>query len=165
MIGYTPGQDIVIDGGIYRDHKRRLHIRYGSGEANFSDFKMRENFVSSLLMLCEMIESLTPENITVTVETPEEGVKRLRREFEQKIGSQIYDVLTKDDFKNLRKGGKARLSRIPDSYVSYYGSLPEQGTYAYKHVARRNRRGQILEYVDYVFRVHPSSEEIGRAHV
>ena len=158
VIGYTPGQDIVIDGGIYRDHKRRLHIRYGSGEANLSDFKMRENFVSSLLMLCEMIESLTPESITVTVETPEEVIRRRRREYEQEIGNRIHGVLDKNDFKNLRRGGKARLVRIPDTYTSCYGSLPEQGTYAYRHAARRNRRGSVLEYVNYVFRVHPSSE-------
>ena len=158
VVGYCPGQDTVVDGGTYRDYKRRLHIRYGSGEASIGDFKLRENFVSSLMMLCEMVESLTPESITITVETPEEGVKRLRREFEQNIGGRIHSSLDKKDFKNLRKGGKSRLVRIPDVYVNNWGSLPDPGTYAYKHIIRKDRGGRVAAFTKYLFRVQTSSD-------
>lgn len=146
-----------VDGGTYRDYVRRISFSTQGSDLDFAAFKSRENLISALNMIAEMLISLTPEQIVVTVETPEDGAIRRQKEHEQSVGSQIFHSLEKVATKNLRKGGKARLTRIPDSYLINYAKLPEAGSYRYIHVRRYNRRGTPVEKVSYRF-VVPSHD-------
>jgi hypothetical protein len=154
VIAYLSDKDYEHDGGIYREYVRRISIRHGASDVDAASYKKREDFIASLLMLVEMLEAITPENIRVTVETPDEVSKRKRRELEQKIGEQIHFVLEKKNLKNLRRGGNSRTIRFPESlYKTNYGALPTAGTYAYKHPLRKDRNGRVTNFGNYIFRV------------
>ncbi|NBP01873.1 MAG: hypothetical protein EBU90_17390 [Proteobacteria bacterium] len=152
-VGYESGENVLVAGGFYRDYFRRISIRYGNSEFSLEQVKERENFINSLLMVAEMIESCIPQKITLTVETPEEVTNRKRKEHEQNVGFQIYHELGSSSFKNLRTGGKGRICRIPDSYLNVHENMPEAGTYRYTHIDKRDRRGRPTSHSRYVFDV------------
>lgn len=157
-IAYRPGNNFESYGALLRDYTRDITIRHGSSEVRASDYKVRENFIANLMMLVEVIESITPQATTIVVETSEELKKRLRREHEQLVGGKIHSVLDKKDFKNLRKGGNSRTVRLPESYTSNYGVAPEPGVYTYKHTIRKDRSGRVAAFAVYTFRVLNSGD-------
>jgi hypothetical protein len=150
---YTSQENKQVDGGIYRDYARRIYLRYGSTDVTIKSLQLREKFISSIMMVAEILESIMPESITCTVESPEQHKDRLQREHEQYIGWRIYHAVGKDNLKNLRKAGKSRCVRIPETYITDYGEMPACGSYRYNHVLRTDRRRRVKEEANYLFRV------------
>jgi len=134
-----------VDGGTYRDYRRRISFGTSGTDVDLSLMKTRENLMNSLIMVAEMLESLTPQRITLTVESPEEAASRRQKEHEQVVGGQIFAELEKSSLRNLRKGGKPRLVRFEKSTGQPVGS------YRYEHVRRYNRRGYAVDKVNYRF--------------
>jgi hypothetical protein len=137
----TDGVDREILGGVYRNYTRRVKVNYSSGEVTTNNFKQRENMLSSLLLLCEMLEAVLPERIQVTVLTEQEAAEKKKLLLEQKIATDIFNSVGPSSIKNLRKGGKGKIVRIPQTYVEEYGKFPETGDYRFHHVAQYDRRG------------------------
>ena len=134
-----------VDGGTYRDYHRRISFGTSGTDVDLSLMKTRENLMNSLIMVAEMLASVTPQCITLTVESPEEAANRRQKEHEQVVGGQIFAELEKASLKNLRKGGKPRLVRFEKSTDQPVGS------YRYEHVRRYNRRGYAVDKVNYRF--------------
>jgi len=45
-------------------------------------FRERENLVSSIILLCKMLEAITPEKVQITVMTQEAVTEKKKRTFE-----------------------------------------------------------------------------------
>lgn len=142
---YSSDPPRVDEGGTYRDHRRRISFSTSGSDVDFSLMRKRENLMNSLVLLGEMIASLTPERLTLTVESPEEAAARRQREHEQVIGGQIYAELEQASLRHLRKGGKPKLVRFAAT------SNQPIGSYRYEHVRRYNRRGYAVETASYRF--------------
>jgi len=131
------------DGGAYCAYDRRISFSTGGASCELSLMKSRETMMSALILLAETLAGVTPESVTVTVESPADAAERRQREHEQRVGGQIYDKLEKASLKNLRRGGKPRLVRFEKSIDQAVGS------YRYEHVRRYSRRGRVAETVNY----------------
>lgn len=148
---YQSSSDIERDGGIYRDFTSKISIRLGSSEITVDALSARENMIASLAMLAQVVEATIPKMITVTVMTPEDLKEKKRLEYEQKTARRIFDVVGKNSTKNLRTGGKPRISRIPEKYAEEYGSMPEVGRYRFDQIRRVDRSGRIVDRAGYLF--------------
>ena len=162
-IAYNYQRDEEREGGIYRDYAARVSIRLGSIDATLKTIAVRENMISTLTMLIEMIEAVIPPRITVTVMSPEDLKSKRQREHEQKIASQVFDTLGKDSVKNLRVNGKPKITRITEKYVEYYGSMPEPGRYRFNQIRYVNRRGVVKDQATFMFEVIKSYD--GSSHM
>jgi len=139
------------DGGVYCTYDRRISFTTGGHPLELYLMKSRENMMNTLILLAETLVGVTPESVTVTVESPGDAAERRQREHEQRVGGQIYAELEKASLKNLRKGGKPRLVRFTATNDQPIGS------YRYEHVRRYSRRGRVVETVNYRFVVTSDS--------
>jgi len=139
------------DGGIYCTYGRRISFTTGGTSLELYLMKSRENMMNTLILLAETLAGVTPEFVTVTVESPGDTTERRQREHEQRVGGQIYAELEKASLKNLRTGGKPRLVRFTATNDQPVGS------YRYEHVRRYSRRGRVVETVNYRFVVTSNS--------
>lgn len=158
VVSFSSTSEIERNGGIYRDYKSRVVVRANSVEMAPKMFRVRENMVASLLMLCEMIEGVLPKELTVTVFSPEEHAERKQLTKEQEIGRRIYNIIGSECVKNLRTGGRAKLTRIPNRYAEVWESMPELGQYRF-HTARWSRRDGEKDKKNYVFNVMKHDED------
>lgn len=158
IVSYNSSGDVERDGGIYRDYKAKTVVRANSAEMTASMFRVRENMVASLLMLCEMIEGVLPKQITITVYSAEEQQARKKRAHEQEIAQRIYNILGNECVKNLRVGGRSKLTRIPSRYAENWESMPELGQYHFTN-SRWSRRIGERDRKDYVFAVMKHDED------
>jgi len=139
------------DGGVYCTYDRRISFTTGGTPLELYLMKSRENMMNALILLAETVAGVIPESVTVTVESPGDAAERRQREYEQRVGGQIYAELEKASLKNLRKGGKPRLVRFTATNDQPIGS------YRYEHVRRYSRRGRVVETVNYRFVVTSDS--------
>ena len=149
----TDGIDREISGGVYRNYKRKVKINYSSAEVTTKNCKSRENLISSLLMLCEMLESLLPKDIQLTVFTEQEVLEKKKLFEEQKVSVDIFNSVGPSYIKNLRKGGKGKIARIPESYAQDHGSFPETGDYRFRYDHQYDRRGFPKKTNTYILKV------------
>jgi len=165
-VWYFSDSNVERNGGIYRDYTAKVLIRLGSADITLSELSARENMVSLLAMLAQMVKDTIPPKITATVMTPDVLKEKRQTEHEQKISEQIFRIVGKDALKNLRKGGKSRVSRLPEKYSEVFGTMPEVGRYRFEQVRRVNRRGSVIDRAGYVFFVSKSYDEshVLRAH-
>ncbi|MBM3194144.1 MAG: hypothetical protein FJZ60_00085 [Chlamydiae bacterium] len=150
-VWYSSGQDVEREGGVYRDYAPLVMVRIGSAELSYAELQLRENMISSLAMLAELLETALPQKITLTVMTPEVLKQKKQSEHEQLVASQIFDVVGKESVSNLRKGGRPKLTRIPDRYSEVYRSMPEPGHYRFSHARRYDRYGHVKDRAEFVF--------------
>ena len=153
-IDYDPSEDYDHEGAIHRKYTRKVSLSYGHSEMKLSMLPIRENFIKTLAMVGELLESVLPSSIVVVVRTAEEVADRKARREEQQVGQNIHQEIGWPALKGLRKGGKCRLVRLPDSYMEKYGASPQPGSYRYEQVRRSTRRGVIREKATYLFRVY-----------
>ena len=157
IVGYNGGANYAgVDGGTYNDFKRSIKISYSSDELRPATARLRENMMNSLLMVCEMLEASLPKSFTITMVTPAEALDRAARASEQEIAKKIFDVVGSDAVKNLRKGGKGRIVRVPEAYVQNHGDLPPSGDYRLNRPISYDRRGYVRQSFDYVVKVSTS---------
>jgi len=147
------------DGGIYRDSKLRVTIRIGSADVSVRELTVRENMVASLGMLAQMIEATIPKSLTTTVLTPEALKEKRQIAHEQNVAEKIFRIIGKDSVKNLRTGGKSRLSPLPEKYAETFGEMPEPGHYRFDQVRYVNRRGHVKDRAGYIFIVSKGYED------
>lgn len=157
-IVYNCERDDEREGGIYRDYNRRVSIRTGTSDMTLAGIKIRENMIASLTMLVEMIETVIPQRLTVTVMSPEDLREKRQREHEQSIASKIFNVVGKDAVKNLRVEGRPRITRLPDNYAEVNGSMPDIGRYRFEQIRYVNRHGQIKDRAGFIFSVNKSHD-------
>lgn len=155
-IAYNCEREEERDGGIYQDYNSRVSIRMGNGDMTLSGIKIRENMIASLTMLMEMIETIIPKRLTITVMSPDDLREKRQREHEQSIASQIFDVVGKDAVKNLRVNGKPRTTRLPDKYAEINGTMPDVGRYRFNQIRYRNRHGHITDRAGFIFSISKS---------
>jgi len=160
---YRAGDDYDHEGGINRQYKRKVTLTYGSGEVTLENLSPRENFIKTLTMVIEMLESAIPSTITLSVKSATEVAERKAREAEQLMGEKIYTVIGWEGLRGIRTGKKPRVMRLPDNFVEMYGSLPDTGTYRYEYVRRRLRRGVIREKYNYIIKVVSSDNNNSRS--
>lgn len=146
------GKQTERDGGIYYDLQLNTSVRLSAMELRSKNIVARENMISSLMMLCDMVELSLPKEITITVWTPEQLRDKRAREKEQIVARDIHHSIGKECIKNLRAGGKPKLTQIPHKYVERYGEMPPEGTYRYS-TSKYSRRGGEKDRKDYVFSV------------
>lgn len=152
-ISYRSGDDYDYEGGINRKYTRKVAISYGQGEVTLQTLEVRENFIKTLAMIVEMIETVTPPFIIATVKTAAEIADNKARQEEQAMGSKIFASVGWDAIKGIRKGKNPRVVRLPDNFVESFGSMPSEGTYRYVQIRRTLRRGVVREKADYLFKV------------
>ena len=111
-------------------------------------------------MLTEMLETLLPPRITITMETSAEVVEKRKRSSEQSESEKMLASLGHSILKGLRKGGASRTRRLTQSYVDLNGAYPASGTYRYKHVKAVYRNGHPKEVAYYKLRVIGTDEPI-----
>jgi len=145
--------DEEIFGALCRNYCRRITVSYGSSEISLKGFRERENLISSLMLLCEMLEAITPEKVQITVMTQEAVAEKKKRTFEQVAAARIFYSVDCSVMKNLRKGGNGKLTKLPESYLQEHGSFPETGDYRFNRVTRYDRRGRVKEAHDYILKV------------
>lgn len=158
LVYYGTSGDIERDGGIYRDYKSKVVVRANSVEMTPSMFRVRENMVASLLMLCEMIDDAIPKQIMVTVFSAEELAQRKQLAQEQETARRIYNVVGKECIKNLRVGKRPKLTRIPNRYAEVWERMPELGQYRF-YIAHWSRRNGEKDRKNYVFNVMKHDED------
>lgn len=140
------------DGGMYRFLDRKISMGWSHCESPIAEFKRREDMVSNVGLLAELIEMATPESIVQTVMTPAEVEEKKRKEHNQILGRQLYKYVEDKKpgaFLGLRKGGKERRFMIESDFI---GTL-EPGTLSYMHVKSYDRRGKIKDKVDFNMRL------------
>lgn len=151
IVRYDGDNTVERDGGVYRDLVLKVSIRNASSIVTTASAPARENMLNSMLMLCEMIESALPSELTLTVKSPEVLTEERKVAHEQLVSSRIEYAVGKESLKNLRVGGRPRVVRIPDSYAEMHGSMPEPGRYRYDQVRRSDRRGRVKDRAEFLF--------------
>ena len=144
------------EGGVYDKYKRSVYVRLNSMTLITETTRLRENMVSALMMLCEMIETVLPQEITTVVMTPEEVQNKMEREKEQITARRIHKYIGKACIKNLRVWGKVRTSRLDDGFATAWGSMPEEQAYRYTE-SRVDRHGRVKYNREYFFSVMKTS--------
>lgn len=157
-ISYEPNRE-RRDGGIYDDYTLKVSVRLNSMELRSEIAKARENMIASMLMLCDMVELVLPKKFTVTVMTAEEVVDQEVKSKEQDIARRIHRMIGKECVKNLRAGGRPKVTRIPNKYAETWGEMPKPGRYRYTDSAWSARRGSERNRKDYVFTVSQYDSE------
>lgn len=130
-ISYSSGGEYTCDDGLCCDYTRRVTLSHGSGEITSENLKRRENFISMILLLMEMIEAITPEKIKIVKKTPEVLVEEAKLAAEQRIAERIFAYVDRRDLKHLRVNGNGKLVKIHDSYVTDHGGNPPEGNYRF----------------------------------
>jgi len=165
VVNYSSSGDIERDNGIYRDYICSVFVRMSSSELTLQMLKKRENMIELLFMLIEMIESIIPKKLTLTVTTPEQLKENKKIHHEQIISEQIFSIAGKNSILNLRKGGKSKTTLLSQKYAEVYGSMPAPGKYRFKHIKNVNRKGKITDQADIVFVVQsPDDRTIIKAY-
>lgn len=148
------GARTAEDGSTVMDSFLRIRVGASGSDMDSRMLKSRESMVTMLSMLVEMLETMLPEKVTSLLETSAVAAERVQREAEQVVGRQIFDNLGEAAFKGLRAGGSARSFRLTPTYSSADGKFPSPGTYRFKHVRYRDRKGYPKEVVHYSIRVY-----------
>lgn len=149
VVDYNGGNYYDVSGDTYRDFTSKIRVSHSSGEITLAMFKARENMMSTIMLLVEMINAVLPEKITVVTETAAQKAEVARNEFLRKIGNQIGKNLGYAAFKGIRSGGKRRIRELSTDYVEKHGEMPADGVYPYRQVRRWNRRGEPAEVAKY----------------
>lgn len=147
------GAQLNSEGAMVLDNYLRVVVSTSGGDMDLETLKRRESMVSMLAMLGEMLTTMLPQKITLTMESPAQVAERTQRAAEQLVGKQIYDNLGESAFKGLRAGGSYRSFRLTSAYVSTTGKYPDPGTYRFRHIRHVDRRGNPKEVVHYSIRV------------
>ena len=147
-------------GGRVVDNFLYLRFSTSTTEMTLSMFRQREAMMSMVYMLTEMLETLLPPRITITMETSAEVVEKRKRSSEQSESEKMLASLGHSMLKGLRKGGSSRTRRLTQSYVDLNGAYPASGTYRYKHVKAVYRNGHPKEVAYYKLRVIGTDEPI-----
>lgn len=148
------GAQLNEEGAMVMDNYLRIAVATSGGDMDLETLKRRENMVSMVAMLGEMLTTMLPQKITLTMESPTQVVERTQRAAEQLVGKQIYDTLGDAAFKGLRIGGSSRTLRLTPTYTSMTGKYPDPGTYRFRHIRRADRRGYPKEIANYSIRVY-----------
>lgn len=148
------GAQLNEEGAMVMDNYLRIAVATSGGDMDLETLKRRESMVSMIAMLGEMLTTMLPQKITLTMESPAQVVERTQRQHEQIVGKQIYDNLGEAAFKGLRINGSGRASRLTAAYASVAGKYPDPGTYRFRHVRRADRRGYPKEVANYSIRVY-----------
>ena len=148
------GAQLNEEGAMVMDNHLRIAVATSGGDMDLETLKRRESMVSMIAMLGEMLTTMLPQKITLTMESPSQVVERTQRAAEQLVGKQIYDNLGDAAFKGLRIGGSSRALRLTPAYASATGKYPDPGTYRFRHVRRADRRGYPKEVANYSIRVY-----------
>jgi len=147
-------------GAIVLDSNLRVTVSATASDMNVEVFRQREEMISLLSMLCDILTATLPATVRSILETPEENVEKTRRRAEQAVGTKIVtNIGGVVELKGLRRGGAGRSFRLTDSYSNTYGQYPDQGTYRYRHVKSVYRHGNPREITNYVFRVFASTPD------
>lgn len=152
-IYYDPGTDYDHEGGINRRYARKITLSYGHCELTLKTLPPREDFIKALSMVAEMMETALPNDIVLVVQSAEEVADRKAIREEQRVADNVFREIGWESLKGLRKGGRARVVRLANSYLEKHGGMPESGAYRYEQVRRTNRRGQVREKANYIFKV------------
>jgi len=148
------GSRTAEDGSTVMDSFLRIRVGASGSDMDSRMLKSRESMVTMLGMLVEMLETMLPEKVTSLLETSVAAAERVQREAEQVVGRQIFDNLGEAAFKGLRSNGSARSFRLTPGYASADGKYPAPGTYRFKHVRYRDRKGYPKEVAYYSIRVY-----------
>ena len=132
-----------MDGSIVRNFVRSVIIGSRS-EHSLKEFAEHEVTRSSVILLGQMLELATEEQLLVVISTPEQTAKTEQLSHERIMGERILSHL-KRGHKGLHRGGKERDDVIEASYIQRYHAMPPTGTYR----VSTNRFGR--------FRVTPSN--------
>jgi len=159
-VSYAYDCDIERDEGIYRDYMRRISIRIGGGDVSLQMLKNREDMIESIKMLMEMIEVSIPKKIVHTVMTPSALKAKRQKAYEQQISSQIFSIVGKDAVRNVRTGGRPKISVLSQKYAEVYGSMPQPGKYHFDYVKNRNRRGYVTDRASIIFIVENFNDSL-----
>lgn len=151
VIDYNGGKYYEVNGDTHRDFASKIRVTHSSGEITLAMLKARENMMSTVMLLLEMIDAVLPSKITVVTETAAQKAEAAHRELFRKIGGQIGTVLGHAALKGIRSGGKRRVKELSPDYIEKYGEMPADGAYPYRQVRRWNRRGDPTEAVQYTF--------------
>ena len=147
------GSRVASDGSLVVDNYLRVGVSTSGTDMDVETLRRRENMVSLLGMLCEMLTVTLPQTLTLVMETPEIAAANARKAAEQKVGHEVYVNLGESAFKGLRRGGSSRSARLTAAYRSTDGKYPETGTYRYRHVRSIDSRGRPREVFYYLIRV------------
>jgi hypothetical protein len=150
------GSRIDETGAMVVDNFLQITISASSGDMQLDIFRRRENMLSMVGMLCEMLQQTLPQKLTLVMETPELVAANARKSFEQQVGQQIFTNIGVDAFKGLRRDGASRSHRLTSTYTSPDGKYPETGTYRFRHVRVADRRGHARDVAYYSIRVFGS---------
>ena len=132
-----------MDGSIVRNYVRSVRIGSRS-EHSVKEFAEHEVTRSNVILLGQMLELATEEQLLVIISTPEQTAKTEQLSHERIIGERILTYL-KRGHKGLHRGGKERDDIIELAYVQRYLAMPPVGAYR----VSTNRFGR--------FRVTPSN--------
>lgn len=143
------GSRIDETGAMVVDNTLRITLSTSAGEMDPVMFRRREGMLSMLGMLCEMLQEVLPQKLTLVMETPQVVADNARKSFEQQVGQQIFTNLGPDAFKGLRRDGVGRSFRLTPAYSSPDGKYPETGTYRFRHVRVTDRRGHARDVAYY----------------
>ena len=142
------------------DNFLSLRLSTSTTDMTLSMLRQREAMMSMVYMLAEMLETLLPPRITITMETSEEVVDKEKRSSEQRQSEEMLVSLGHSILKGLRTGGAHRARRLTQSYVDRIGAYPASGTYRYKHVKVVDSKGRPKEVAYYKLRVIGTDEPI-----
>lgn len=161
-ISYNPLPDREIEGEIRREYKRTLKLSSSGMDLEFEQLPARENFIQGITMLGNMLASMTPEKVEITILDSQGLIAKKDADRRAVVGERIADLLGRDKFMNLRRGGASRSYRFPEQYQALWGDVPENGDYTWKQIRRRDRRGQILDHADFRITVKNSCVTVSR---
>lgn len=157
VVSYTSdpnGSRLDPDGAMVVDNTLRIAIGTSSAEMNLATHHRREGMIATLGMLCEMLTTMLPPKLTLTMETPEQVAAAAKRSFEQRVGQQLFNHIGERSLKGLRKRGSPRSFRATELLRDADGKYPDTGTYHFRHVRSTTSRGTPKDIAYYRFRVY-----------
>lgn len=159
-IDYSGGDHYDVSGDTHRNYKAKIRLQYSSGEVSLQNMKPREDMMSTIMLVAEMINAVIPQKITVVTETFAQKEEASRQNAQRLIGDRIGKSYGRLAMKGIRSGGKKRTLTFPAAYLEKYGEPPPEGSYPFKQIRRWNRRGDAVEVVNYTLFVHRVNSQI-----
>lgn len=141
------------------DNTLRISVSASATDMDVSMLQRREGMISSLGMLCELLQATLPPVVQVRLETATETAARKNAEKEQQVAFRIVDHIGEPALKGLVSGGRPRVVTLDSSYADKY---PEPGRYRFKRIISTDRRGRPRETRYYVLNVFERPNDVGR---
>lgn len=160
-VNYTSdpnGSRLDPTGAMVVDNTLRITVSTSSNDMDLATLRRREGMIATLGMLCEMLTTMLPPKLTLTMETPEQVAASAKRSFEQRVGQQLFNHVGERALKGLRKRGSARSFRATELLRDGDGKYPTTGTYHFRHVRSTTSRGTPKDIAYYRFRVYAAGD-------